>query len=223
MATYIYGRKYFTNTCHKEFQAGCQVVPNEEWIIVPGATSGRDDPNGHGTAVASKICGGMGGVAKMTTIIPVKINIKNILSWTSMWTRTLNDILQRQGSGNGAAPGKTVINFSNAYAARIDPFQVERVIPILRNIMDLGVSIVVAAGNEREKEGPNVSRAPAVWAVPELPIVVVSSVDRNFQTSIFSNAGRQTSVWAIGEEIVVALPTSHDAYQTDGVGTSCGK
>ena len=208
---------------HQEFQHGCNIVPNNEWIIVPGATSANDDPNGHGTAVTSKICGQIGGVAKLTTIIPVKINTDNILSWTSMWTRTLNDIQQRQANNNGALPGKTVVNFSNGYSQASNTFDIQRVKPILAQIMALGVPIVVAAGNDRETAGADIVKAPGTWAAPDFPLIVVSSVDRNFQASSFSQYGTQTSVWAIGEDNVVGWPTGNAAFRVNIDGTSFGE
>lgn len=198
-------------------------MSNNEWIIVPGAASAYNDPTGHGTAVTSKICGQISGVAKRTTIIPVKINTDNMLSWTSMWTRTLNDIKQRREQGRGALPGKTVVNFSNEYGQAEDSFDIRRVKPILGEIMSLGVPIVVAAGNSRQEIGPAIVSAPAVWAASDFPLLVVSSVDRNFQASDFSQYGAQTSVWAVGEENVIAWPTGDADFRPNGSGTSYGQ
>ncbi|KAK4697548.1 hypothetical protein P7C71_g545, partial [Lecanoromycetidae sp. Uapishka_2] len=113
---------------HQEFQTGCTIVPNNQWIILPGATSANDDPNGHGTAVTSKICGA-------------------------------------------------------------NTPEIQRVKPVLGEIMDLGVVIVVSAGNDRLTAGSTIVKAPEVWAAPNFPLIVVSSVDRNFQVSDFSQIG----------------------------------
>jgi len=198
-------------------------VPDNEWVIVPGANSARDDPLGHGTAVTSKICGGMAGVAKKTTIIPVKFNANNILSWSSMWTRTLNDIKDRQQQGRGASPGKTVVNFSNEYSQAENTPDIQRVKRVLEEIMARGVPIVVAAGNARGTHGPGIVRAPAVWAAQSFPVIVVSSVDRNFQSSYFSQYDVQTTVWAIGEGNVIAWRTGPAAFRAGAAGTSYGQ
>lgn len=199
-------------------------MPYNEWVIIPGAIPGYSDETGHGTGVASKVCGQRAGVAKLTTIIPVKVNTQNVLSWTSLWTRTLNDIRDRQRTNRGASSGKTVINFSITYPGDSSiSYEVDQVKPILANIMALGVVIVVAAGNDREAGGMAVSHAPAVWAGRDFPIIVVSSVDRTFQLSEFSQYGPQTAVWAIGERNVIASTDGRNFFKFNVDGTSFGK
>ena len=197
--------------------------------MVPGCRPGKSDETGHGTAVTSKICGNIAGVAKKTTIIPVKINVANPLSWTSMWTKVLQDIQRRQAANpSSARRGKTVVNFSINYPID-ETFNIEgsQLKNILRSIMALDVVIVVSAGNNAVRNhSPALTDIPSKWAADDFPIIVVSSVDQRFRRSTWSQYSDKTSAWAIGEGNTVALPDSNTGMVRTGPntdGTSFGK
>ena len=180
--------------------------------MIHGSLPGQSDETGHGTLVTSKICGNIAGVAKKTTIIPVKVNVLNILSFTNIWKKVLRDIRRRQAENpSSARPGKTVINLSLVY---------DRVLNIgsgmknvLKEIMALDVVIVVSAGNDAEKKHSSaLTYFPSKWASSDLPIIVVSSVDQRFRISTWSQHSDQTSAWAIGEENTVASFNSNTEY-----------
>ena len=192
--------------------------------MVLGATSAHDDPDGHGTAVISKVCGKIAGITKETTIIPVKFNSANILSLTSMWSKVLKDVRRRQtGYPPTALPGKTVINFSNRVEVTLDLPALSQLKLVLKRLMDLGVVIVASAGNDALEYGsPAITGYPQLWASNEFPIIVVSSVDRTFAPSPFSQYGEQTCVWAIGSENVCAVSNSPNGYLPFS-GTSFGR
>ena len=196
--------------------------------MVPGCRPGHSDETGHGTAVTSKICGYIAGVAKKTTIIPVKVNLANLLSWTSMWTRVFQDIQRRRAeSPSSARRGKTVVNFSVGYNWASNYVFPDPLKNVLKNIVALDVVIVVGAGNDAvTNQSPALTQVPAIWANEDLPIIVVSSVDRRFRRSTWSQYSDRTSVWAIGERNTVAVPHDNFARIRSGlntIGTSFGK
>lgn len=131
------------------------------------------------------------------------------------------DIQNKREDNKGALPGKTVINFSSAYAKDVPENGViqNTTTKIMQQIMDLGVPIVVTAGNS----GTDDLDPPARWADENLKLIVASSVDRSFERSSFSNAGKQTTIWGIGSQNVVASKYRLEGYSYNAEGTSFGK
>ena len=205
------------------------MVPDDEWIIVQKNTPwgrARNDPRGHGTQVTSKICGLDTGVTKKTTIIPVKFDVNTLQSYILIWKLILEDIYARRKTMPPTAlPGKTVINYSHSVISKFqwDERGIQNIKPIMAELMSLGVVIVVSAGNARQDQGgnPAILRPPASWASSDFPIIVVSAVDREFKPEPYSNYGPQTSVWAIGQNNLVAMANSDDGYYLKP-GTSFG-
>ncbi|KAK4693239.1 hypothetical protein P7C71_g4123, partial [Lecanoromycetidae sp. Uapishka_2] len=210
------------NKFHDEFQHGCTIVPDDEWIIVVPATNARNDPNGHGTGVASKICGRISGVTKKATLIPVKINIRDLLGYASCFTQVLNDIKQRREDGRGAEAGKTVVNFSNDYGNEDPPYMIDRAKPVMQAIMNLDVPITIGAGNGRIERGPAINTAPAMWASAAFPLIVVSSTGRDFFPAASTQFDEHTTVWAIGVNNVGAISNGNLDIAIDLSGTSFG-
>ncbi len=170
------------------------------------------------------MCGIRSGVAKKTTIIPVRYNTKSLTFALAilLWRDILKDVRERQNASPPTAlPGKTVINFSGGVQSN-DPRYEERLKPIIQEIMDLGVVIVAAAGNSAKSAGPAITIFPAAWAAIDFPVIVVSSVERDLSISDFSNYGPQTTVWAVGYPVFGASVAHKTDYETELLGTSLG-
>ena len=78
---------------HQVFASGSTIAPFNEWLIIPPADVTDADEEGHGTQVASKICGHPTVVSKKTTIILVKVGrgISNLRVWIRLWDTILRD------------------------------------------------------------------------------------------------------------------------------------
>ena len=207
----------------QDFHHGCTIAPFNEWLIIPPAEATDADTDGHGTSVASKICGRMSGVAKKTTIIPVKIDPdrNDLVGITAMWRWTLDDIRRRQNMDPPTAlAGKTIINISISCTPGndIDRLGLSIIQFHIQSIIALDVVIVSAAGNKRIRQAGN----PAIYSYPSflasnsLPIIVASALDQQFYEVDFSNYGPKTSAWGIGVDVVVAVHNTQSFIKDSG-------
>ena len=179
--------------------------------------------------MASKICGHYAGVAKQTTIIPVKVGepgFIDLATFFEAWSRIVQDIRRRRAMNpSTATPGKTIVNISSG-ATPINILADMALTATLKQhinaLIGLDVIIVAAAGNSaKDQNSAEIRSYPAKLAAPNLPIIVASSLNTQFGISSFSNYGPQTCVWGIGEGCVLAVNRGTDFYQADG--TSYGK
>ena len=206
---------------------GCTIAPLNEWLIIPPAQATDTDEHGHGTSVASKICGKVAGVAKRTTIIPVKVkgDATTLAIWIAAWRQILEDIQRRQNMNPPTAlAGKTIINISGGFDStnQVVRMGMSAVRNHIQGIIALDVVIVSAAGNSRMEQGgnPEIRSFPAFWASDNLPIIVASSLDGQFNEAPTSNYGPQTSVWGIGVHNLIAVSYRQSYYWSSG--TSLG-
>ena len=194
----------------KEFKDGCTIVPRNKWVNFKRALP--KDP--HGTAVASKICGKIAGVAKKTTIIPaIEPFLREGDSIAKFYKDILEDIDLRRNKNDGTVlAGKTVINLSIDFKRPVDKEIKQEEKTILKKIMDRGVVIVAAAGNSR-------LAYPGKWARDGFPLLGVYSVDRKFHLA--SEMGRYWTISAVGKENIVADVNNESGYGLDS-GVSYG-
>lgn len=165
----------------------------------PGYTAindgwGDQDCNGHGTHVAGTVGGTIFGVAKETTLIPVRV-------------------LDCGGGGSTAgvvagidwvasvASGPSVANLSLGGPASTAIDQA------VTRLSDQGVTVVVAAGNENQN-ACNVSPARAASAI------TVGSTTSTDARSSFSNWGTCVDVFAPGSNITAAWHTADNVINT---------
>ncbi|WP_130014310.1 S8 family peptidase [Serinicoccus sediminis] len=155
---------------------------------------GTTDCNGHGTHVAGTVGGSTYGVAKGTTLVPVRV-------------------LDCSGSGSNAgviagmdwvannAPRPSVVNMSlGGPASTTTDAAVDRLVA-------RGIPVVVAAGNENQN-ACNVSPARAPSAI------TVGSTTSSDTRSSFSNYGSCVDLFAPGSSITSAWYTSNTATNT---------
>lgn len=169
------------------------------------------DRNGHGTEVAGVIAAGNNGfgsigVAYNAQIMPVRVS-------TNSGTPNIAAGI-RYAVNNGAK----VINLSlGGKPGEGNEPELEAAIAFARQS---GVSLVLAAGNERESYGAIQPGEPALFAATNNLGINVGSVDRDRQVTTYSNpAGRlrPTFVVAPGEDVYTT--TLNGGYDTVG-GTS---
>lgn len=178
------------------------ISPHSEFgsRLARGATAisdgrGTQDCNGHGTHVAGTVGGTRYGVAKETTLVPVRVlgcdgrgstaGIVAGMDWVAGQPRTAPRVANLSlGGGASLAMDQAVSRMTGA-----------------------GVTVVVAAGNETQN-ACNVSPARASSAY-----TVGSTTNRDARSS-FSNFGSCVNIFAPGSSITSAWPTSSTATNT---------
>ncbi|KAJ5899349.1 hypothetical protein N7495_004093 [Penicillium taxi] len=163
-------------------------------ILDPQPTT---DTSGHGTCVADKIIGHKFGVAKGADLLMVPwINVKDE-KWIQAGLRAIiNDIkAKRKKNSNFVA----VVNFSYKLGTANDlGDQLETYRALYKEIYDLDVVMVFAAGNDGDFGRTEVDHYPALLA-KELPnVIVVGSVDVNGYPSKFTEGGSLVHISAPG-------------------------
>ncbi|KAM0431565.1 hypothetical protein ACHAQK_010190 [Fusarium lateritium] len=179
---------------HQEFQGRA---------IFGADTSGVASEKQHGTLVAAIINGATYGVAKKATVVDVQVlgdasgSSSGVLSGIS-WT--VNDVVSKKRAG------KAVINMSltgGSSAIMNDAVQ---------KAIDAGIPVVAAAGNANEDAA---NGSPA--SNPN--VITVAASNKNYQRWANSNWGATCDIFAPGQEITSAWPTSASATRTSS-GTS---
>lgn len=155
---------------------------------------GTRDCNGHGTHVAGTVGGTRYGVAKGTTLIPVRVLGCNGSGTTSGVIAGMDWVAR-------TASGPSVANMSlGGPASSTQDSAVNRMV-------SAGVTVVVAAGNESQN-ACNVSPARAASAI------TVGSTTSSDARSSFSNYGSCLDIFAPGSSITSAWSTSSTATRT---------
>lgn len=178
------------------------ISPHNEFSgrLAAGATAindgrGTTDCNGHGTHVAGTVGGTRYGVAKGTTLVPVRVldcagsgtnaGIIAGMDWVAGQSRANPRVANMSlGGGASTAVDQAVTRMTNA-----------------------GVTVVVAAGNESQN-ACNVSPARASNAY-----TVGSTTNRDARSS-FSNFGSCVNIFAPGSSITSAWHTGSSATNT---------
>ncbi|KAL6719415.1 hypothetical protein ACLMJK_003655 [Lecanora helva] len=170
------------------------------------ATKGDDNPNSHGSCVASKAMGLINGVYKSSKLVVVKINpALPIDELVSGFDEVLLDI---RDNADSMPP---VVMFS-LYSTESYPdfalwYPLKR---SMQKIFDIGGTIVTLSGNDAEEPGRGrpVDTLPALWADDSFPLIVAGSVDNSGRTASFSQGPNHVTTWAPGVEIQCAARRS---------------
>jgi hypothetical protein len=92
----------------------------------------------------------------------------------------------------------------------------------IRALLELGVPIVCATGNDAQKPGrETIDSLPALFADETTPIINVGAVDSNGERAPFSQGGGQVTIYAPGVDIEILY--KYDDQQKIEFGTSLGK
>ncbi len=161
--------------------------------------------SGHGTHVAGIVAAaqndlGITGVAPDAQIMPVRVLDRN-------GSGTARDVAK--GIHYAAANGADVINLSLGSAAGSTPNR--RLRRALKFARRQGVTVAIAAGNERETLGAKRSGEPAFWAATRDAGIAVGAIDRKRTIAPFSNPtgnrSRMNFIVAPGVRVESLAPT----------------
>ncbi|CAN5779533.1 hypothetical protein BH24ACT8_BH24ACT8_18480 [soil metagenome] len=174
---------------HVEF--GDRVAPGYNAVRGKKTT---EDCNGHGTHVAGTVGGTTYGVAKATTLIPVRV-------LDCRGSGTFSGVIDGMDwvAGNAAGPSVANMSLGGGASSSVDE-AVDRMVAA-------DVTVVVAAGNS-DADACNSSPARAASAI------TVGSTTNSDQRSSFSNFGTCVDIFAPGSAITSAWHTSSTATNT---------
>ncbi|KAL9132111.1 MAG: hypothetical protein Q9175_006608 [Cornicularia normoerica] len=171
---------------------------DDDWIWAPLMSKNKVDVTGHGTCIASKICGFTDGPAKRTIIIPVifEMKIESLLAVLSILISDIKSRRRRHGTTKQALPGRTSVIMAWSFLMTDSRF-IEQFKDYLDKIFKLGLGIYVEAGNQdgmRNGDGrgyhPFVSTwLPAALASKDFPVVAVGAADTAGRITLHSQAG----------------------------------
>lgn len=179
--------------------------------------SAPDDPDGHGTAVAGIIAAAptaqSPGVAPRARIMPIRVLSDEELSADS---RAIADGI-RYAIRNGAQ----IINLSLSSSPGDTLFQsLPENLVALREAQQAGVTVIMAAGNDREDYGALRPLEPAYAALQNLGIAV-GAINQNLQVADFSNpAGNRPLPFVVAPGVDIFSIDRSGGYRWDHTGTS---
>ena len=177
-------------------------------------------PTGHSTCVADKAMGKCYGAAKKSKLVPVVMAGDGVAQIAEAFKEVIDDIKKDKESRNPVRYMNSVVLMSlsdgNANPTLEPWVSIKR---YMSEIFDLGVPIVIAAGNH----DPDLLRRdtsdqyPQAWAADDFPIIIVGYLDFDGSISEFSYSGPLVNTFAFGESITCVGPNN------GGSGTSAGK
>ena len=195
--TWVYVVDRGVDDTHWEFQDNWEGIDgfgkiniDPDWVWAPGMATVKQDPSGHGTCMASKVCGRKSGVAKQTIVIPAVFD-SSYQSCIAVLQELENDIKNRRNreTNQQALPGKTVVSISWGFYITNSNY-VTQIKNALQGIMNLGVVVVVSAGNAKLTRGLVSYYYPEVLAISDdFPLIRVGAVDESGLTAYFSQEG----------------------------------
>ena len=156
---------------------------------------GTNDCNGHGTHVAGTVGGTTWGVAKQVRLVPVRVfgctggSANSTIIAGIDWVRA-NRVLPAVANMSLGGPASTATDNAT------------------NNLINSGVTVVVAAGNNNGANACNYSPARVANAV------TVGSTTSTDARSSFSNIGSCVNIFAPGSSITSAWSTSTSASNT---------
>ena len=205
-----YGLRAILRSWYQEFQNNWTPAQgygktniDEDWIYTPGWSQVKKDwhPLSHGTCMASRICGKRSGVAKQTTVIPV-VTTGSQESLVATLQQVLEDIPERRKKGQ-CLPGKTVVTMSLIIPVP-NPTYVTLLSDAIKGIINLGVVVVCAAGNDGADPDDDweSNYYPAALAKTKLPwLFRIGAVDNK---GILPSWAQQGDVYAPGVDALCA-------------------
>ncbi|KAH7064342.1 peptidase S8/S53 domain-containing protein [Paraphoma chrysanthemicola] len=178
----------------------------------------------HGTIIAAKALGTRFGVAKSATLIVVKAS--KFVSDDSAGLRLVVDHM-RQNPGRAersvvlmSVGSPQAINYEQAKADL--SYKAIYETP-LTQLTEMGVPVVLAAGNNLPEEGsnrPHIDTVPQIYASQSLPLILVGAADFEGKRVTQSRYGDQLTIYAPGHSILSLSKGGFDSGERLCTGTS---
>ncbi|KAJ5900088.1 hypothetical protein N7495_004832 [Penicillium taxi] len=190
------------NLRHNEFTTASKNLPkaNVGWLYPSRPDLNVEpttDPTGHGTCVADKVVGHKFGVAKKANLLMVPWIDLADFDWMKAGLRAIIDDIKAKRAKD--PDFLAVVNFSykfgNTVALRD---KVEACRALYKEIYDLDVVMVFAAGNSGDYGKTELKHYPALFTKDFPNAIVVGSVDINGYPSKFTEGGPLVHISAPG-------------------------
>jgi hypothetical protein len=201
------------DTTHNEFQDnGTGRIVANIFNAYGQNDKARTDGDGHGTHVAGSAAGNTIGVANGANLYGMKVLADDGGGFSSDIIAALDEVLSRHTSKSGA---RSVVNMSLGGACSSDYCKDDPELEAIDTLIDGGVVVVVAAGNEY-CNACHSSPSAAVRAI------TVGASQINDTESEFSNFGQCVDVYAPGTDIVSACSSQLNGCTTSSYNVQSG-
>jgi membrane-anchored mycosin MYCP len=192
---------------HQALAGRVDEANGRDLLEASGATRGREDCRGHGTAVASVIAGngraGFRGIAPSARILPIRVNENE--GQQDQNGRPTSDQKIADGIDWAIGHGADVINISFAYLGdAADPDRHRVFADAIKRAVDNDVIVVAAVGNDAKARDSFPANQPGV--------IGVGAINERGQHWPDSTAGPFVDVSAPGFGVIAAYP-KNNAYQ----------
>ena len=141
------------------------------------------------------------GSNRGSKVIIVKMESLLLSETIEVWDQIWSDIKSK------GRQKKSVCTYSVASRKKVNPnnpgLQYSQLRDEIQTLLDNDVPVVVAAGNEAQKDGgrPDVDTAPAVFEGPDYPIIVIGNCNNAGGRTASSQAGNHLAIWAPGTNV----------------------
>ncbi|KAF5024502.1 hypothetical protein F66182_3442 [Fusarium sp. NRRL 66182] len=204
-------KKEFANVAEQHLLTQAAIDNNDEpWVDDDNDYDSDNDGHGdddenhnesHGTCGAGKALGTQFGSSKGATLVVVRLH--ELVS-TELY-QALGLIITNIDQ-NPERRKKSVVTMSVTFGNDWDDDDIQKIKSRFEELFARDVPFVTIADNiYSEKDSKEVDAYPSVMEGPDLPLIVVGSVNRAGEMSEFSKAGPHVNIWAVGEE-VLCLP-----------------
>lgn len=192
-----------------------------DWHFAPRhvrLTETDDDPEHHGSCMASKAAGARFGVSKESRLIILKAAQKaSNIRWAFYTAR--DDIMANNRQG------QSVVLF-----AKSDPVKGETytgpwtgIRSYMQQLFDMDVVVVTSAGNKGTRSGrQQIDTVPQLWESPDFPLVVAGAVYNTGLLVPSSQGPNHVTAWAPGYNVgcVVGPSTAASGTSTSAAAVS---
>ncbi|KAI8722565.1 Peptidase-S8 domain-containing protein [Fusarium sp. LHS14.1] len=159
-----------------------------------------DDENpSHGTCSAGKALGTQFGASKKAMLVVVKIHGIDADEFTEALGLIIDDLDEHPERRK-----KSVVSMSINIGQDWDADLRDEVRDLLNQLFDRDVPFVCIAGNidEVDNDSEEVNEYPALLEGPDIPLIVVGSVNSEGALSDFSQRGPHVTIHAVGEHVL---------------------
>lgn len=163
-------------------------------------------------AGAGKALGAQYGASKKATLVVVRLHALNSEEFLEALEAIIEDL-----DRNPQRRKNSVINMSLHFGIDWDDDDIQRATVRFNALFVRDVPFVICSGNIFEDDdGPEVDTYPALLEGPDMPLIVVGSVNHKGEMSEITQAGPHVNIYAVGEDIVCMPKEGDETMEEDG-------